>query len=231
MHCNQPFYRAAQARSHYTRFGLLLLISLFFLFAAPPAFGQGLTISSVTPDDAGAGSRAIYTVLFTAQTVLPADGRIQITFPAGFNITGVTSASGVPGTLNGGFLTPTKAGQVLTLTRDGSGDPLPINTPTGVLFSLVTNHQTAGSYSLAVQTQQNNGAALSSGTSPNFSIVPGPLDRFLVSTPSPSPTAGSNFSLTITAKDAFNNTLTGFNNSVNLTDNTTTLLPATATLA
>ncbi|KAA0224035.1 hypothetical protein EDS67_24855 [candidate division KSB1 bacterium] len=231
MHCNQPFYRAAQARSHYTRFGLLLLISLFFLFAAPPAFGQGLTISSVTPDDAGAGSRAIYTVLFTAQTVLPADGRIQITFPAGFNITGVTSASGVPGAMNGGFLTPTKAGQVLTLTRDGSGDPIPINTPTGVLFSLVTNHQTAGSYSLTVQTQQNNGAALSSGTSPNFSIVPGPLDRFLVSTPSPSPTAGSNFSLTITAKDAFNNTLTGFNNSVNLTDNTTTLLPATATLA
>lgn len=196
------------------------------LLHAALAFGRG-TISNITVtlDDAGAGSRATCTVAFTPQGGMPANGKIVVTFPAGFSIAGVGVASGTAG-MNGGFLTPTKAGQVLTLTRDGSGDPTPVGVPTGVVFSLITNHTTAGSYSLTIETQNSAGVRLDGpASSPPFAVTPGPLQRFEVSSPAPAPLAGDSFTLTVAAKDGFNNN-TSFTGTVNLTDNTGTLTPA-----
>ncbi|MDZ7265825.1 MAG: hypothetical protein ONB48_00630 [candidate division KSB1 bacterium] len=188
----------------------------------------GGTISNITVtlDDAAAGNRATCTVTFTPQSGLPADGKIVITFPAGFSLAGVSVASGTAG-MNGGFLTPVKAGQVLTLTRDGSGDPTPMGVATGVVFSLLTNHTTAGSYSLTIETQNSADFRLDGpASSPPFAVTAGPLQRFEVSPPASAPQAGDNFTLTVTARDGFNNN-TSFTGTVTLTDNTGTLTPTT----
>jgi len=232
LHCTQPFslfLRRSSATAHppVSVAGSVGAIVTVILLNATLAFGQG-TISniSVTLDDATAGSRATCTVSFTPQSGVPANGKILITFPAGFSIAGVAVATGTAG-MNGGFLTPTKAGQVLTLTRDGTGDPTPIGVPTGVMFSLITNHATAGSYSLVIETQNSLGVRLDGpASSPPFAVTPGPLHHFEVSSPSPSPLAGDSFTLTVTAKDGFNNN-TSFTGTVTLTDNTGTLTPAT----
>jgi hypothetical protein len=101
-----------------------LLMSLLFLVAPPAIFGQGsLTQVTVAPTDTTAGAGTIYTVSFrTAGSIAP-NARIRLTFPAGFGISAVSLANNVSG-LTGGYLTPAAAGQVLTLTRDNTGNTL-----------------------------------------------------------------------------------------------------------
>ena len=64
-----------------------------------------------------------------------------------------------------------------------------------------------------------------SGTSNTFNVSPNTLDRFVLSTIASTQVAGTAFPLTITAVDAYGNTVTGFNGTVTLSLNSGNLTP------
>ncbi|OQX86855.1 hypothetical protein B6D60_05330, partial [candidate division KSB1 bacterium 4484_87] len=68
-----------------------------------------------------------------------------------------------------------------------------------------------------------------SGESNLFNVLPGDLDHFSLSEISSPQIAGQSFSLTITAKDSMENTVTSFFSTVSLADNTGTLNPSATT--
>ncbi|KAA3619794.1 MAG: hypothetical protein DWQ05_03475 [Calditrichaeota bacterium] len=96
----------------------------------------------------------------------------------------------------------------------------------------VTN-TTINTANTGVTITATDGAA--SGTSNSFNVNPDAIDHFTVTNTSDgtiaTQTAGVDFSIKITAKDQFDNTVTTWGGTVNLTDNTTTLTPITAVLA
>ena len=66
------------------------------------------------------------------------------------------------------------------------------------------------------------------GTSNSFTVNPAALDHFTISTiPSPQ-TAGTAFPVTITAQDVYNNTVTGFSGTVNISISSGTVTPTTS---
>ncbi len=67
------------------------------------------------------------------------------------------------------------------------------------------------------------------GTSNEFIVNPGSLHHFAFQSITSPQTAGTQFTITITAEDAYNNRITSFINSATLTDNTNTILPSTTT--
>ena len=154
-----------------------LLLSLIFV---APSFGQTLTQLTITPTDTVAGNGTIYTVSFITSPAgagLPDNGRIRLTFPAGFGVSAVLLAGPVspPNGITGGFLAPAVAGQLVTLTRDGTGAAVAAADTAVFKMAVVTNPAAAGNYSLTVQTQTNAGAAIDSAPSSLFRIGVGPL--------------------------------------------------------
>jgi len=75
-----------------------------------------ISSATVVPATLVCGVTGNATASFTTQNAIPLDGKIAITFPSGFNVAGAgfSSATGIDGTL-----TPSVAGQVVTLTRSG----------------------------------------------------------------------------------------------------------------
>ena len=80
-----------------------------------------LTDVDLSPVDPITGATTTYTIIFTipATGVLPADGKIVVDFPAGFDTTGVTTATS--GAMDGGFTIADIDGTGFTVTRDGTG--------------------------------------------------------------------------------------------------------------
>ncbi len=96
-------------------------------------------------------------------------------------------------------------------TTDGSG-----NIPAGVTFTVPAS--TAGDQSVVVNDSSSNSA------SATFTAEFGSLDHFIVSAPS-SATAGSYFSLSVTAVDAYGNTITTYSSSVGLSASSGSISP------
>src|SRR5439155_14592575 len=69
--------------------------------------------------------------------------------------------------------------------------------------------------------------ATETGTSNTFNVVAGAVAHFAVATISSPQTAGTAFSITLTAQDANNNTVTGFTGTVTLSTTAGTITPAT----
>ncbi len=95
-----------------------------------------ITLNNDVQDNFAAG-----TFSFTIASDLPADGKIEITFPSGYD---VTLASSVLDTSYDGNSTVGVAGQVVTITRSNDGNP--VTAPATVSFRLNTlkNPSTAG---------------------------------------------------------------------------------------
>jgi hypothetical protein len=216
-------------------FRLLVVVFLSTVAFAQVAAAGSLTSVSLAPSNPQAGQPAVYTASFTTSasgngvTVgLPKDGRIIITFPAGFDLSGVDNASAISG-LTGDFSSANASGNVVTLIRDGSGNDVAGNTPVTIDFDIVTNATTAGVYQGSVETRTAANVVIDSGTSSNFSITAAALDHFAFNSISSPQTAGDAFGITITAKDVFNNTVTSFSGTATLSDNTGTISPTTTT--
>ncbi|MCM0083260.1 MBG domain-containing protein [Geomonas sp. Red32] len=79
-----------------------------------------------------------------------------------------------------------------------------------------------------IQASQGGNTNYAAATSINqsFQVASGPLDHFLVTASGPQ-TAGTPFSITVTAQDSGNHTVTGFSSSVNLTATAGLVTPAT----
>jgi hypothetical protein len=154
-----------------------LLLSLLFV---APSFGQTLTQVNVTPSDTVAGKGTVYTVSFitsAGSAGLPNNGKIRLTFPVGFDVSTVSLAAPLspPNGITSGFAEPVIAGQVVTLTRDGNGAPVPPGNSAGFKMAVVINPAVAGKYSVLVETLTNADVLIDSAPSDSFRIGVGPL--------------------------------------------------------
>ncbi|NOY79003.1 MAG: hypothetical protein GXO76_14165 [Calditrichaeota bacterium] len=197
----------------------VLNLSVLFLVFSGNVFAQ--SVDAVTLSTAKAGENAIYTVTFTpsATNFVPNNGKIVVTFDAGFTLNSVTIASS--STMDGGF-SISVAGDSVTFTRDGTGTPSAAGAQVDISFANVGNNQIAGSYNLKVTIKQNDDTPIETIGTKSFTITPADLDHFAFGAISPQ-TAGTNFQITITAQDAYNNTITTANYSLTLIDDTGTL--------
>jgi hypothetical protein len=183
---------------------------LLLAFAVSPAWPRGdLGTVTVKPSDNTAGYATIYTITFTATGGLPQFGKIVLTFPAGFDLTDVDVAHS--DSINGGLLF-SKADRVVTVTRDGKGDPVTAGSFVNLKIGPVGNHRKVGSYDLDVSTLDNTEGPIDSDTSTPFTIAPGAPSGIIAlkATPAALPinsTTPSVISTTIPITDADINTV------------------------
>ncbi|MGQ9854708.1 MAG: hypothetical protein ACUVTG_15075, partial [Candidatus Oleimicrobiaceae bacterium] len=179
----------------------------------------------VTLTDSSAGATTICTINFGFGGTLPKDGRIVVTFPSGFGVAGVLIAASPDRSIDGGFLVePDTSSRTVTITRDGTGSVKSGYANALVSVALVANPTTPGSYRVTLKTTDAWGTIIDGPTeSLPFQIVPGPLHHFELTGTPPGVTAGSPFpdSVTVTAKDAYNNTITGYTGTVSWTSTDT----------
>jgi len=184
---DKKFYLSRNVR----RFWYLFLFFLLVFLLPALGFSDALTGVTAVPADAKAGANSSYTVNFTTSATgwIPIDGKILITFPAGFDISGISFVSS--STIGGGF-TIGIAGQTVTFTRDGTGGVIGSGIAVGISFANVVNNTTAGTtYTVDVEIQDNTSATIDGPTpSANFTITPGDLAYFTVAGEPASTTAG-----------------------------------------
>lgn len=143
---------------------------------------------------------------------------------------GTAFASGLTVTVTGSGADPVNGG-FITFTAPGSGASLNPATNTATVFggsaslAATANGIIGGPYTVAA-------TALGSSSTVNFSLAntTGPATHFTVATPA-SANAGSAFSFTVTALDAFENTVTGYAGTVHfMSTDGASALPADSTL-
>lgn len=109
---------------------------------------------------------------------------------------------------------------------------------TGTLSPTVSSNFSQGQWTGSMvisQARTNNTISVQrtggneTGESNGFDVISSSIDHFDISTISSPQTAGAGFSVTITAKDAENNTVTGFTGTANIRDLTGTISPVTTT--
>lgn len=82
------------------------------------AYAAALTSTNVQPATLVAGSTNVVTVTFTTTTTIPADGRIEVTFPAGMVVSGASGAT--CSTMDGTFTTSVSS-QTVSIIRSNDG--------------------------------------------------------------------------------------------------------------
>ena len=122
------------------------------------------------------------------------------------NPSGVSPADNLGLTVQSG--TPSVLGGTTTGTLSGGNSQ--------VTISNVTYTKAEGGVVLRISKTSGGGPGLTPGDSAPFTVNPGPIDHFIVSAAS-SATAGSPISVTVTAKDIFDNTKTDYAGTVHFT--------------
>ncbi|MDQ7064623.1 MAG: hypothetical protein Q9P90_10310 [candidate division KSB1 bacterium] len=207
------------------------------------------TISPTTSGNFVAGVLATQTV-----TITESNANNKITVSSG-SVTGVSNTFTVdPASLDhftlSSIASPQTAGTAFSVTitaEDAYGNKVTsFNGTVGISVSSGTvTPTTSGSFVNGVRTESINvltaGTGLTItvddgashiGTSNAFDVNPGALDHFRVTAQGGgnigTQTAGTAFSIAITAQDAYNNTVTSFTGSVTLSDATGTISPTTS---
>lgn len=142
------FFSMHESRSLFNRFAATLagvaLCAAGFLGSAQYAHAAALTSTNVQPASLVAGASSTVTASFTTATNLPNNGKIKVTFPAGFNL----STIGVPVNctgLNTNAVVSSVVGQVITLTLNAAGATVTAPAAISCTFPTITNPTTAGS--------------------------------------------------------------------------------------
>ncbi|MFZ5518126.1 MAG: hypothetical protein ACOY90_15885 [Candidatus Zhuqueibacterota bacterium] len=219
--------------------GIILVLIFILSGNASSLLAQGaLSNITTTISDNIVGATAIYTFTFTTSDTgngddlgndegIPSDGKIRLTFDSGFDFSDLIVVNSQNSNMTGGLSISSIIGNVVTISRDGTGNNVPVSTPVSLSLGTIGNSSTAGNYNVDIITMTSGGTYIDAGPTPNFSIVAGTIDHFIVST-SGNATAGSSFAVIITAKDANNNTVTSHSAAVALTDLTDTITPITS---
>ena len=206
----------------------VLAVAALSVVVAPSAQATHMESQSLTPSSSGPGATASYAfewVHGTGNAPAPVGSSYRFTFPAGFDVSGVSlgsgSISGVPFTA-----TVDVAGQVVTLTSISQGAA--VGNAIRVVLDGVVNRTAAGTAFVAVQMLTPE-SSLSSGGSFSTTIANGPIDRLELTDSSGNPlgpqTAGQAVDLRIRALDEFGNLVNGtgggpdFTGTVDLTSN------------
>jgi len=107
-----------------------------------------------------------HTTKFTTADTVPADGKIKLTFASGFDLSSTTfdSWSGFDGGQSVSI-----NNQIITITRDGAGnDTVPGDMY--VVLDNITNHATAGTYYVTLETTDASDTNIEGETSIRFSV-------------------------------------------------------------
>jgi Ca2+-binding RTX toxin-like protein len=140
---------------------------------AAPVGPGALAAATIAPASLVQGATGKVTVNFTTAQVLPAKGTVQVTFPAGFDVSNLVAAvainSGLDGTATAGA-----AGQAVTITRAGAGtDSAP--GLKSITLSGITNPSAVGPTSnFGVATTNATPSPLETGTAPPVTIAAAP---------------------------------------------------------
>lgn len=186
---------------------------------------------SITPKKNTVGASSIYIISFTASSGLNRNDKILLYFPCdvGFDISTALYAANVMN-LNGGFeVTRDFDNCLIGIERDGHGVDLPPNGACAFSLSVFGNPRRPGQYEFNMNTQANDGRLLDVGRA-YVTIAPDTLSKFQLSAILSPKQAGVAFPITITAQDAFDNTITSFNGPVNLSSPNGVVLPNSVTL-
>ncbi|MDZ7376519.1 MAG: hypothetical protein ONB13_07845, partial [candidate division KSB1 bacterium] len=213
----------------------LRLAAIILILLGNELFAQGtLTNVSISLSDNKAGEAAIYTFTFTTSAGgggIPKNGKIEFILPAGFNISEVDIAQSKNSNMTGGFsginlMNKNTANEdTVRLTRDYTGNDVAGGIEVSVAIGMVINHTIkASNYEVKINTRNSSGSLIDSGTTPDFSIQANSLHHFQVVS-SGNATAGQNFPITITAQDAYNNTVTSFTSQATLMDKSGAMTP------
>ncbi|MBI4323787.1 MAG: hypothetical protein HY674_00825, partial [Chloroflexi bacterium] len=146
----------------------------------------GVNLVNVTDaTDTHVSATASHSITFTTSATgsLPGNGgRIFITFPDAFNVSGAASVA--PNTEIGGFYTVAVSGQTVILTRTGSAsDPGP-NFQITVTVGNIVNASPIGDYSVTVGTKGVTGNAYIDGPTPSATFHLGTQMDGITATPS-----------------------------------------------
>ncbi len=193
------------------------------------------TAFSATSSTLVAGKTANYTITFTPSTVVTKNAQFTVNFPARFDLTGVNSGAilngGIDGTISVTNHPGADSANYVIITRNNDGTSPLLGTELQLRFDGVVNTDSTGDFTLTIR-YSGSGETPSNTT---VTITPDVLDHFIVTNTADgnvaTQTAGTDFSIKITAKDQYENTVTSATNSLTLSDNTATLTPTSATLA
>lgn len=96
----------------------LVIVAFGVLSLGYLVYAAALSGTNVQPASTATGTANTVTISFTTTTTIPANGKVKVTFPSGYNISG---ASGVAcPTMDGTFVSGV-SGQILTITRQNNG--------------------------------------------------------------------------------------------------------------
>lgn len=201
---------------------LYLKIFLFFILLSNPCAGfaqSGITGVTVTPQNNTAGATTLYTITFTNTPDiqgLPKGGRIQIIFPATFDLSNVISASSGSTEMTGGFSSIDvddvigADSDTVTCLRDGTGNDVPANQANVTLRLAVVGNPSSPTtdISLELRTLTQAGVLIDDGASAPFDVS-GVINSLTLSNPS-AQTAGQAFTLSVlSARDVNLNPASG----------------------
>jgi len=212
--------------------GALLLI--FWGLSFSLVYGGDITLFTVSPADNQAGESNIYTISFTTSLAgngtdvgIPSTGRIVISFPAGFDVSGIELAQ-FTGSGLGDFSSIGVVGNEMTIVRDGTGAAIAGNTAVGLKIGVIGNNTVANNYTVSMETQRSDEAVIDSGTSSQFTIAHNALASFSIDSINDQ-IAGTGFIIVIYARDEYGNRVNSFSNTATLADLTGTISPSATT--
>jgi len=128
-----------------------------------------ITAGQATPASLLTGANGNVSVTFTTANAIPADGRIVVTFPAGFNVAAASGAT--PGTGIDGTLAVTTSGQSVILTRSGGSDAAA--GAKALTIAGITNPAymgTTGTFGIRTESGASGFPDIDSGTAPAVEI-------------------------------------------------------------
>lgn len=181
---------------------LLLAVAALIVPSATAIIGLDDTLTN-----AGAGQVSKHGIIFQLEQNLPADGKIEIGFDSGFNITKFTNDTPVTG-IDGTYTWSRDANKIIITRMTGNQT----SAWSVISFTLgnITNPSTIGDKSIEVVTKTALGTQIELGTT-TVTIVAGPATKFRIN-PINNQVAGEPFTVTVTALDQFDHTNTTFLN-------------------
>ena len=157
-----------------------------------------LSSTSVTPATLLPQDTPNVTVAFTSANPIPADGKVRVTFPAGFDVSGAAfaSATGIDGTA-----TASVSGQTVTITRSNDGTASAAGAKTVVLSGIVNPATTGTTGTFALATELNDATLIDQGTAAAVTIATGALTSASVTPASLLPQTPTSTSVAFTTAD------------------------------
>jgi len=135
--------------------------------------------ASFTPVSLVSSATGSVNVTFDATKGIEAYGKVELTFPTGYDLTGVTSTSVTSNstTVLDGTLTAAVSGQVITVTRSGTTNPVQLATTVSLTVANIKNPSAAGATGLyTIKTKTNRDVIIDTNSSVTAStIVDGPV--------------------------------------------------------